>query len=61
MDCDYSLWAERKLKDVAATEPEAIGAWLSDFAAAPHGGKRSATFSSGFWHRSMTFCTVMAK
>jgi broad specificity phosphatase PhoE len=38
-ECDYGRWAGRTLDDLGATEPEALGAWLSDFAAAPHGGE----------------------
>ncbi|MEJ2625567.1 MAG: histidine phosphatase family protein [Pseudolabrys sp.] len=40
--CDYGRWAGQTLKGLEATEPEAIAAWLSDFAAAPHGGEALA-------------------
>jgi broad specificity phosphatase PhoE len=36
-DCDYASWSGRSFKDVYAREPEAVAAWLSDPAAAPHG------------------------
>jgi broad specificity phosphatase PhoE len=38
-ECDYGRWAGRKLKDLQAAEPEAVALWLSDIAAAPHGGE----------------------
>jgi broad specificity phosphatase PhoE len=41
-DCDYGRWAGRRLRDVEAEEPDGIAAWLSDAAAAPHGGESIA-------------------
>ncbi|MFC0508935.1 histidine phosphatase family protein [Micromonospora costi] len=38
-DGDPGRWAGRTLDDVAAGEPEAVAAWLTDPAAAPHGGE----------------------
>lgn len=38
-DCDYGSWRGRAFDDVNAREPEAVAAWLSDPAAAPHGGE----------------------
>lgn len=38
-DCDYGRWSGLSLTDVAASEPEAIGQWLVDPDAAPHGGE----------------------
>jgi broad specificity phosphatase PhoE len=38
-DADPGAWAGRGLDDVAATEPEAVAAWLRDPAAAPPGGE----------------------
>jgi broad specificity phosphatase PhoE len=38
-DCDYGRWAGASLEAVAAAEPEAIAAWLSDDTVAPHGGE----------------------
>jgi broad specificity phosphatase PhoE len=41
-DCDYGRWAGRRLKEVQTREPDAVATWLSDFAAAPHGGEALA-------------------
>jgi len=38
-DCDYGRWARVPFATIAATEPEAIAAWLADDMAAPHGGE----------------------
>jgi broad specificity phosphatase PhoE len=38
-DCDYGRWSGSTLDDVCGREPEAAAAWLSDAAAAPHGGE----------------------
>ena len=38
-DCDYGAWRGRTFADVNASEPAAVAAWLSDPAAAPHGGE----------------------
>jgi broad specificity phosphatase PhoE len=38
-DCDYGRWAGASLETIAAAEGEAVAAWLSDEAAAPHGGE----------------------
>ncbi|MGK5739324.1 histidine phosphatase family protein [Micromonospora sp. URMC 103] len=38
-DGDLGRWAGRTLDEVAADEPEAVSAWLTDPAAAPHGGE----------------------
>jgi broad specificity phosphatase PhoE len=38
-DCDYGRWSGRTFDDVCASEPDAAAAWLSDPAAAPHGGE----------------------
>ncbi|MQS11291.1 histidine phosphatase family protein [Streptomyces kaniharaensis] len=38
-DLDVGLWRGRSLDEVAAADPAAISAWLSDPAAAPHGGE----------------------
>jgi broad specificity phosphatase PhoE len=38
-DCDYGRWCGLSSKDVAEHEPDAFAAWLSDPAAAPHGGE----------------------
>lgn len=38
-DLDVGRWAGRTVSDVAASEPQAFESWLSDPAAAPHGGE----------------------
>ena len=38
-DCDYGRWRGLALAEVAAAEPEALGAWMQDLDAAPHGGE----------------------
>lgn len=38
-DCDYGRWRGRAIQDVAAEEPDALGAWLSDPASPPGGGE----------------------
>jgi broad specificity phosphatase PhoE len=38
-DCDAGRWAGRSLADVQAEDPEGVMAWLTDLAAAPHGGE----------------------
>jgi broad specificity phosphatase PhoE len=41
-DCNYGGWRGRASKDVAEREPDEFAAWLSDPAAAPHGGESLA-------------------
>ncbi|WP_419993871.1 histidine phosphatase family protein [Streptomyces boninensis] len=36
---DVGSWRGRRLQDIAASEPDAVAAWLADPAAAPHGGE----------------------
>jgi len=38
-DCDYGRWSGRSFDDVRAREPQAVATWLTDPAAAPHGGE----------------------
>lgn len=38
-DCDYGRWRGASLAELQANEPDAVGAWLTDPAAAPHGGE----------------------
>jgi broad specificity phosphatase PhoE len=38
-ECDFGRWAGRSLRAVAEREPEAVEAWMTDPAAAPHGGE----------------------
>ncbi|MFE3248789.1 histidine phosphatase family protein [Streptomyces sp. NPDC059209] len=37
--CAMGRWRGMRLDEVAATEPQAVAAWLADPAAAPHGGE----------------------
>jgi broad specificity phosphatase PhoE len=39
IECDYGAWAGRELMDVHASDPKAVTTWMSDPAAAPHGGE----------------------
>ena len=41
-DCDYGAWAGKSLAQVAKEQPKGLAAWLSDPAAAPHGGESLA-------------------
>ncbi|RFB89042.1 histidine phosphatase family protein [Rhizobium leguminosarum bv. trifolii] len=38
-DCDHGRWAGRSIAAIEAEEPENLMAWMSDPAAAPHGGE----------------------
>ena len=38
-ECDFGGWAGRTLSEVADAEPDAVHAWMTDPAAAPHGGE----------------------
>ena len=38
-DCNYGTWSGRSLADVQSHHPEEVTAWLTDPAAAPHGGE----------------------
>jgi broad specificity phosphatase PhoE len=37
--CDYGRWNGRTLDEVLAVEPTAVGEWMADPGAAPHGGE----------------------
>lgn len=41
-DLDLGRWTGRALAEIQAAEPEAVAAWLTDAAAAPHGGEARA-------------------
>lgn len=41
-DCDWGRWQGRTLKDLQASEADALQRWLSDPQAAPHGGESVA-------------------
>jgi broad specificity phosphatase PhoE len=38
-DCDYGAWRGRTLDEVAAADRDGVTRWLTDPAAAPHGGE----------------------
>lgn len=38
-ECDFGAWAGRTLEDVAGADPAAVGAWMTEADAAPHGGE----------------------
>lgn len=38
-DCDYGDWTGRTLDEIAAADPDGVRRWLTDPAAAPHGGE----------------------
>jgi len=37
--CDYGMWSGRELSEVQSIQPEEVTSWLTDPAAAPHGGE----------------------
>ena len=43
-ECDFGRWAGRSLADVHADDPEGAASWMTDPAAAPHGGESLADF-----------------
>ncbi|MGI8623959.1 MAG: histidine phosphatase family protein [Solirubrobacteraceae bacterium] len=43
-ECDFGAWAGRTLAEVWDEEPVAAQAWMTDPAAAPHGGESLAAF-----------------
>lgn len=38
-ECDYGRWRGQRLEQIQASELDAVTAWLTDPAAAPHGGE----------------------
>jgi broad specificity phosphatase PhoE len=50
-ECDFGAWAGRALADLHAADPEAVGAWMTDPDAAPHGGESLRAFAErvGGW------------
>jgi broad specificity phosphatase PhoE len=38
-DCDYGTWGGREIGEVQSGEPDKVLNWLTDAAAAPHGGE----------------------
>ena len=56
-ECDFGDWAGRTLADVHAEDSDAVIAWMSDAAAAPHGGEAL----TGFAHRVGSWLDGQAK
>ncbi|WP_329100487.1 histidine phosphatase family protein [Micromonospora sp. NBC_01699] len=58
-DGDLGRWAGLTLDRVAADEPEAVAAWLTDPAAAPHGGEslHDLLARTGDWLRDLPVAT----
>nr|WP_246345882.1 histidine phosphatase family protein [Conexibacter arvalis] len=50
-ECDFAAWAGRTLASVHAEQPDAVGAWMADPDAAPHGGESLRAFAArvGGW------------
>lgn len=50
-DLDFGRWAGRALAEIEAEEPQALAAWLTDPATAPHGGEDFFTLRArvGAW------------
>ncbi|MFI6759703.1 histidine phosphatase family protein [Micromonospora sp. NPDC050417] len=63
-DGDLGRWSGRTLDEVAADEPDAVATWLTDPAAAPHGGESldDLIARTGTWLRELpgTARTVIA-
>lgn len=45
-ECDFGAWAGRSLAELHADDPEAVGAWMGDPQAAPHGGESLRAFAA---------------
>lgn len=45
-ECDFGAWGGRALASVHEEDPEAVGAWMADAAAAPHGGESLRAFAA---------------
>lgn len=46
IECDFGHWSGRTLDEVHAEDPDAVGSWMTDPDAAPHGGESLAAFSA---------------
>ena len=51
VECDFGAWAGRTLADVHAADADAVGAWMRDPDARPHGGESLRAFAGrvGGW------------
>ncbi len=43
-ECDFGAWSGRRLEDIDRETPASTAAWMSDPAAAPHGGESLRAF-----------------
>lgn len=43
-DLSFGRWSGRTLAEIGASEPDGLGAWISDADAAPHGGESVSVF-----------------
>jgi broad specificity phosphatase PhoE len=50
-ECDFGAWGGLSLRDVAASDPDGVRAWMTDPGAAPHGGESLTALLSrvGAW------------
>ncbi|MDA8068339.1 MAG: histidine phosphatase family protein [Actinomycetota bacterium] len=50
-ECDFGTWSGRRLEDIDRESPAATREWMTDPAAAPHGGESLCTFTQrvGAW------------
>lgn len=50
-ECDFGTWAGRSLAELHAEDEAAVGTWMANAHAAPHGGESLAVFSGrvGTW------------
>jgi broad specificity phosphatase PhoE len=45
-ECDFGAWGGRALASVHEDDPDAVGAWMADPDAAPHGGESLRAFTA---------------
>lgn len=45
-ECDFGRWGGQALENVAAGDPAAVSAWMTDPGARPHGGESHAAFAA---------------
>ncbi|GAC1545677.1 MAG: histidine phosphatase family protein [Myxococcales bacterium] len=50
-ECDFGTWAGRTLEEITAVDADAVGAWMTDPGARPHGGESLNSFAArvGAW------------
>ena len=45
-ECDFGAWSRRTLAELHAEDADAVGAWMTDAEASPHGGESLSGFAS---------------